>query len=228
MPPTRSPPIFRARRRSSTASASSGPVTYIWSDGSTGSTIEVGAGTYVVTVTEESGCTASVSFVVVEFSVVVVDTIIVTHEQGGNSDGTIEVMISGGQPPYAFAWTKDGSFFSNEKDLIYLSAGTYCLEITDSNGCTTKTDTITLENTTSVIDVTQHFRIFPNPASSIIHVESDFIWSAHMIDIQGREVLDIGTDNNEEISVRRLNPGVYFLIVSNGESVFTKKVLVQR
>ena len=49
----------------------------------------------------------------------------------GVCDGSIDVTIMGGTPPYTYAW----NFGSTQEDVSLLCAGEYILEVTDINGC---------------------------------------------------------------------------------------------
>ena len=52
----------------------------------------------------------------------------------GASDGSIDLTVSGGAPPYSFEWTNsDGLVISNDEDLIDLPTGTYFVSVTDDN-----------------------------------------------------------------------------------------------
>jgi len=54
----------------------------------------------------------------------------------GDSDGSIDIDISGGAPPYAFSWTNSlGVVVSTDEDPSGLPAGTYSLEVTDNGPC---------------------------------------------------------------------------------------------
>ncbi len=70
----------------------------------------------------------------------------------GANDGSIIVNIPFWmQENIVFQWTdKDKNPISNSKDLFNLTGGTYCLEITDGNGCTS-TCCITLEEPTDIV-----------------------------------------------------------------------------
>ena len=56
----------------------------------------------------------------------------------GDSDGIIDLDVSGGTSPYSFNWTtSDGSGLeSGQEDQNGLTAGTYNVTVTDDNGCT--------------------------------------------------------------------------------------------
>ncbi|MDT0641670.1 PKD-like domain-containing protein [Zunongwangia sp. F363] len=51
-----------------------------------------------------------------------------------SSDGSINISISGGVPPYDYNWTGPGGFSSSNEDIANLSPGTYEITVTDSNG----------------------------------------------------------------------------------------------
>lgn len=64
----------------------------------------------------------------------------------GDNDGSIDIDIAGGSPPYAFSWTNSlGAVVSTSEDPTGLSAGTYSLEVTDAGPCTVSfPDAVTL------------------------------------------------------------------------------------
>lgn len=120
-----------------TVAASGGvaPYSYSWSSGGTGAT-ETGlcAGTYTVTVTDANGCTCVTNVTINEPSAISI-TGSITDATCGNSDGAIDVTVTGGTTPYMYAWTGPGGPYSTE-DLTGIAAGSYSLTVTDANGCT--------------------------------------------------------------------------------------------
>jgi gliding motility-associated-like protein len=52
----------------------------------------------------------------------------------GLTDGSIEVVLTTGTPPFTFGWSPNGQ---TTQDIFDLGAGNYNLAITDSNGCVT-------------------------------------------------------------------------------------------
>ena len=99
-------------------------VTYSWFDGSSGSTIiNLSAGNYAVTIDDNNGCTAAMSFTITQ-----PDPIAVAIDTGSgilcNGANTIvQISATGGNPPYSGV----GSFS--------YGAGTYNVSITDNGGC---------------------------------------------------------------------------------------------
>ena len=55
----------------------------------------------------------------------------------GADDGSIDLTVSGGTSPYVYSWTKTGddSYTSSSEDISDLSPGTYQVNVTDANGC---------------------------------------------------------------------------------------------
>jgi len=114
-------------------SGGTGSYTYLWSDGSTNSTLSaVASNTYTLTVTDAQGCTVST-------------TVNIGNSGGpsarilssantscfGNASGTATADGSGGTPNYTYVWSSgDIGAVANG-----LSANTYTVSVSDANGC---------------------------------------------------------------------------------------------
>jgi len=115
-----------------------GSITYSWSNGETTETISnLSAGTYTVTATDDNGCTATTSETITEPSELTSTGLGTDVTVNGGNDGTATVTPSGGTPGYTYLWS-DGQAQSTPT-AINLTAGTYTVTVTDSNGCTTTT-----------------------------------------------------------------------------------------
>ncbi len=108
---------------------------YLWSEGSTTSTISVGAGNYSVTVSDVSGCTGASMIVVIETTSPEVD---ITGELTICDGATTELEAGDGFVSYEWS---DGSFGNS---LTVNQAGNYSVTVYDSNNCSTE-DQVTLE-----------------------------------------------------------------------------------
>ena len=90
------------------------------------------AGTYSVVITDNNGCTLTVSATLTEPSALALSHTQTNVSCNGTNDGAIDLTVSGGVAPYAYSWS-DGS---TTQDLTALVAGTYSITVTDNNGCT--------------------------------------------------------------------------------------------
>jgi gliding motility-associated-like protein len=104
----------------------------------------VAAGVYVVTVTDNKGCSATLAVTLTEPATVVSASVTgVDLLCAGVPTGSINLTVQGGTPGYTFAWAGPNNFQGISEDLAALFAGTYVATITDANGCTL-TQSITL------------------------------------------------------------------------------------
>ncbi len=105
------------------------PFSYNWSNGNTTQTTTVTtSGTYCVTVTDANGCTADICT-----NVNVAPALTVSIQQVANcSTAVLSTLVTGGTPGFSYAWS-DGS---TTPSITVSTSGTYCVTVTDANGCT--------------------------------------------------------------------------------------------
>ena len=140
-----------------TVSGGTGAYTYDWSGSPTGdgtaNITNLGAGNYIVTVTDANGCSVILSQAIQQSPDVTL-TILPTNPTcppGAtppfDSDGAIDLTVNGGTAPFTYAWsTGDGSGLNaTAEDQTGLTAGTYTIVVTDDNSCTTMSS-VTLVN----------------------------------------------------------------------------------
>jgi len=127
-----------------TVSANGGTPTYLysWNNGPTGVTdAALALGTYIVTVTDANGCTASASYSVTQPNQLQIDPAVIQNIgcAGGNS-GSITANASQGTPAYTYKWTQlsNGQTY-NGQTISNLAVDNYSLTVTDANGCTVDT-----------------------------------------------------------------------------------------
>ena len=117
------------------SSGAVGTLTYSWSDGvTTEDRTNLAPGTYTVTATDQyTNCKATQGFTVTEPAVLTAPGEVTNATTVGGANGAINITVSGGTPPYTYAWN-DGV---TTEDRTGLSAGTYTVYVTDANGCKT-------------------------------------------------------------------------------------------
>ncbi|MDH5397112.1 MAG: T9SS type A sorting domain-containing protein, partial [Cyclobacteriaceae bacterium] len=92
------------------------------------------AGEYTVTATNDAGCQTTLSITLDAPETITVGfTGLLPPVCAGESNGSIEVLPTGGTPPYTYVWSDNRK--TNKIDG--LSAGEYTVTITDARGCST-------------------------------------------------------------------------------------------
>ncbi|MCF8370155.1 MAG: PKD domain-containing protein [Bacteroidales bacterium] len=115
-----------------TISGGTSPYSFIWSNGETTEDISgLVAGTYSVTVNDAGTLVVDTSFTISEPSEIFVSGIVADVSVYGGSDGSIDISVSGGTPPYSFSWSNNAT----TEDLFGIAAGVYDVEILDANSC---------------------------------------------------------------------------------------------
>ena len=111
------------------------PYTYAWSPNvsTTANASNLSVGTYTVLVTDNNGCTASVSTTITQPNVFAISPIIATNITcNGSNNGTASEMPAGGGAPFTYSWSNGGTTSS----INSLSAGTYSVSVQDACGGT--------------------------------------------------------------------------------------------
>jgi hypothetical protein len=106
---------------------------YAWSNGASTQDISaLAAGTYAVTVTDNLGCTATqTNLIVTQPTAVSVTNTSTNVSCNGGTNGTIPVTVSGGTSPYSYIWSNG----TTTEDLNNIAAGSFSLTVSDANGC---------------------------------------------------------------------------------------------
>lgn len=126
-----------------TANATSGttPYTYFWSDGQTSAAATgLSPGAYSVTVTGNDGCSATATDSISSPAGITAVTSSSDVSCNGDNDGTATVTASGGASPYTYLWTGGQATAT----ATGLQAGIYAVTISDSNGCTDSSYSVTI------------------------------------------------------------------------------------
>ena len=120
------------------------PFTISWTgpDGFTASTLEIDnltAGQYDMVLEDATGCLLNVVYDIDEPEEINFDATVIPESCPDESDGSIELEVSGGSPGYLISWSGPDGFISNSSIINDLSPGNYLALVTDVNGCTNDT-----------------------------------------------------------------------------------------
>lgn len=109
------------------------PLTFLWSNGSEQEDINnLQPATYTVTVTDNTGSTATGSATIGQPAALNTGTDVTNVRCMGEQNGSIALTVTGGTAPYSFSW----SVGPHSQNLNGQRAGLYTVTITDANACT--------------------------------------------------------------------------------------------
>jgi uncharacterized repeat protein (TIGR01451 family) len=118
---------------SANATGGTGTISYNWSNGATGATIEnLAAGTYTVTASDDNGCIATGSITINDAAPFTLSIFGEDASCNGLNDGVASANPNGGNGTITYNWS-NGETSATIENLI---AGTYNVTATDEAGCT--------------------------------------------------------------------------------------------
>ena len=123
-----------------------GPYTYLWNNPlatTTACANSIPAGTYNITVTDATGCSATMNANINDISA---PTLTITSSTNitcfGANDGAATTTTVGGTGPYTMVWTSGGQTLPNPTNL---GPGINTITVTDAAGCVTSSSVTILE-----------------------------------------------------------------------------------
>jgi hypothetical protein len=141
----------------------------------------------------------------------------------------VPVIVASGNVLSTTATYADYLWFFNEVSIpsatnpTYTATnnGNYRVKVTDANGCS---DTSAIFNLT-ITDIKQlpgadKIKVYPNPATSVLHIDAPMAVDAAVYSLDGRLVLQ--QKNAEKIDISKLSNGVYQLKLSDHEGRLLK------
>ncbi len=113
------------------------PYTVTWSDGVTGLyRSALAAGDYEATVTDANGCTASTAFTIPALPGITLDAVVTPLQCAEGPDGAVSLTVHGESGPVSYSWAgPEYPIGVNGSQAAGLSAGEYCVTVTDIAGC---------------------------------------------------------------------------------------------
>lgn len=217
------------------------PIKYQWSNGAkTEDMINIGAGNYVITVTDALGIKARDTITITQPTVITIRKQQKNETAPGAKDGSARVIPSGGTPPYSYLWNTGAT----TQAITGLTAGQYSCRVTDTNGCK-KTTTFTISNNGILkesVDSSLLVRkltewdalINPNPTKGIFKLTLLGVQNEVSIIISdglGKQVYnsnlnyESGGTIMKELNLSTLSKGTYFIIISNGAEIKRYKLV---
>ncbi|MBP6658062.1 MAG: gliding motility-associated C-terminal domain-containing protein [Bacteroidia bacterium] len=202
-----------------------GPYTYSWSPsgGTDSSAFNLPPDTFVVTVTDANGCTATASTIITEntqINILIASTVNATCN--GSNDASIDLTTTG-TSPLSFNWNQGEAF---TEDLTNIDAGPYTVVVTDGAGCTSSL-TVSISQppaipvdagvSTSICNDVDSYQLNANLAPGTTGV-----WSTTTVGVTFSSTTD------PDAMVMNLNPGQTFLTwtVSDGTCQASQSITI--
>jgi hypothetical protein len=207
----------------------SGATIYTWDmgvDDGVAFTPSVGTETYTVTGTDDNGCvnTASVEVTVYEG----IDVTFTTTDEMMGGDGTIDIDVTGGTPPYIFDWDNDGTGdFDDTEDLTDVAGGTYTVVVMDENGCEA---TVEIDVNTQLSigeDGNLGVKVFPNPTSGQVSITGKGNFTYTVKSVKGDVLISNTAINAALVDLEDMEDGVYFITINWNNETKTVKLVKQ-
>ncbi len=205
------------------------PVTYLWSNGGTSSTIEnLAAGMYGITINDAAGCVENRSYSVTEPPALVIDVDTIIHITDFSA-GLILITPGGGVPPYTFMWTApNGDTNSNEDQFSLTESGFYSVMVTDAKGCLYVLDSLFVGIDAAVKPEPRFtpLKVYPVPTKDQIHIDLDVpVEEVIITGIDGRDVLQTRDVGNNTLDVTGIESGWYLLRISDGHQWYIARMV---
>jgi len=215
-----------------TAAGGLAPYSYAWSNGeATATAIMLPAGVNDVSITDADGCVSVESITVTEPTLLTATTV-ATGEIVG-ADGTVTLTAGGGTAPYTYSWSNGAT----TQNIMGLVAGTYCVTVTDDNGCiATSCDMVSPLSSVETIDGVQSIKLFPNPTqgrtSLQVIFDNPLNIQMEVSNVLGQTLIQESyygvTRINQEIDLGNNPSGNYFLTLRSGDNMLTKRLVLSK
>ena len=213
------------------ASGGTGTLSYLWSDGQTGTTATgLAPGTYTVTASDTANCSQTYTVDIVALGAPSVTTSGMDASCFGCCDGSASANPTGGSTPYTYLWS-DGQTTDTATGLC---AGTYMVDITDNAGCVV-TDSVSVGEPTGLMQLTHAalpgMRVYPVPANQRLAVELPATTREGVLEVYsatGQLVLRerVQQAGLHELATNQLPEGVYGMVLVSGGQRWHQRFVV--
>ncbi len=192
---------------------------------------------YSYEIVDANGCSTNNNLTITQPEILIITEHIITNATANDTnDGSIEIEIEGGTPPYSYSWILDGDVvISNEKNLTNAFPGNYTCEITDSNGCSFFSLEWIIDFKTAVSQnfIDDSVIISPNPNNGLFTVGMSKANSQNIniriLSSNGKLINQSSSHLNNgkiDIDISTMQVGLYFIQLETNDKVITKKVFL--
>ncbi len=85
------------------------------------------------------------------------------------------------------------------------------------------------QNSEIKINKNSNIKIFPNPATNYITIQSNNLYKISVFDITGKNIYETKmTNKNQKTNISNLKPGIYTFLFSDNYEIIVKKIIIQK
>jgi len=196
------------------------------------------AGTYNCTVIDALGCEFHVEEVNIntpeEIEINLIDAV---GSVSGASEGSLEVLVTGGIDPYTISWYNPmGGWIGQGSKMEDLNPGVYRIQMLDFNNCAASIEGLEVPLLTSSTDVSNasSLSLYPNPVIDYLNYNLSLATKAtnaqiQIVDILGRVVVSrqLSPTLKGQIATQSLEAGYYIFNVIQQGNVLVSEAFVK-
>ena len=177
---------------------------------------DLAEGSYTITVKDANNCEITQTVEINQISGPVIDNIPTTHTTCGQANGSINISVSGGTPPYQFS-INGGADFYDDNIFNGLNGGEYDIIVVDANNCSTNQNININESDVPSIDDIITNDALCGEAKGSINISVSGGTPPYQFSING------GADFYDDNIFNGLNGGEYDIIVVDANNCSTNQ-----
>lgn len=145
---------------------------------------------------------------------------IIADEDSGQSNGSIQIEISGGTQPYNYVWN-DSVLTQNR---INIKNGNYIITVIDDVGCKISKQYTVKENSSAE---SGSVKIFPNPAKDYVNININNNAKIIIFDMNGKQVYNQSSNLHQNNIFIDFPSGNYVVHLKMGREVINRILIVE-
>lgn len=192
--------------------------------------IDLAPGSYIITIRDATGHLGVMGPVEVKNRPAPPEVSVVAN---ADSD-MIEIVVDGDAEGFQYS-NDGGTTFQTDSIFSDLDDGTYLVVVVDQNGCIIHSEEVLISTVGIVSLNTLAFDISPNPGDGLLTIKLADVGSVieiHVADMTGRTLYTTQLNNTpggqQQLDLRFLPDGNYFLRISDGEKWGVRKIVMVR